>query len=204
MRFPTTRPRHSRWRCQAMLLALLAPTAAWASPPDMPPPAQRADLHAPGMHGPIHDPDGRDVRAAPLPWSQLDATQRQMLAPLQSLWDQLPPQRQQRMASHAERWVQLPPDRQARIREHLVHWAQMTPEQRREAWQGEDAFRSMSPSDRQRVLDAYERFKSLTPEQRRALMQRFRRERDEHRGDPRPPQELSPPAPPPEEQPRQN
>jgi len=123
-----------------------------------------------------------DTRAAALPWSQLNPSQRMMLAPLQSQWDQLPPYRQQRMATHAEQWMQLPPERRAQIQQRMARWAQMTPEQRRDAAHGEETFRAMPEADRQRVLDAYQHFQSLTPEQRKLLMQRFREERRARQG----------------------
>jgi len=123
-----------------------------------------------------------DTKAAPLPWSQLNPTQRAMLAPLQSQWDQLPPHRQQRMAAHAEQWTQLPPERRAQIRQRMTRWAQMTPEQRRDAAHGEEAFRAMPEADRQRVLNAYQRFQALTPEQRKILMRRFHEERRARQG----------------------
>jgi hypothetical protein len=154
--------------------ALLVGSAmAAAQPPADSPPAMDARDGAAG-------PD--ETKATPLPWSQLNPTQRTMLAPLQAQWDQLPPHRQQRMAAHAEHWMQLPPEQRAQIQQRIARWAQMTPEQRRDAAHGEETFRAMPEADRQRVLDAYQRFQSLTPEQRKMLMQRFHEERRARQG----------------------
>jgi hypothetical protein len=157
------------------LAAMLLASEVAAAPPDTIP--QYAGMQANDSRVGTND-GGDNVRATPLPWSQLNPTQRTMFAPLRSEWNQLPPQRQQRMASRAEYWMQLPPERRAQIQQRLVRWAHMTPEQRREAAQGERAFQAMPQADRQRVLDAYQRFKALSPEQRQMLMQRFRQQRE--------------------------
>jgi hypothetical protein len=173
-------------RRTSLLVALLAGSALAATPPQSSTDAGRRPADSQSAGSPSNVPDNGalddDADATPLPWSQLNPTQRSMLAPLQSQWDQLPPHRQQRMAAHAEHWMQLPPERRAQIQQHLARWAQMTPEQRRDAMHGEESFRSMPEADRQRVLDAYQRFQSLTPEQRRMLMHRFHEERRARHG----------------------
>ncbi len=162
-------------RTALLLFALLA-SAAWAAPPRDTQPADLGTRPA-GVHDDAFNDGADDAKAAPLPWNQLNANQREMLAPLQSQWDRLPPRRQQRMATHAEQWAQLPPERREKIQHHLERWAQMTPEQRRDAARNEHAFQSMAPADRQRVQEAFRRFQSLSPEQRKLLIQRFRAER---------------------------
>lgn len=177
MRTSDFQPRRIRMPRHALLLAMLLASTAWAAPrPPDAPQANQGMRSGAGFHGDAIDDGIDDAKATAVPWSQLDATQREMLAPLQSQWNQIPPRRQQRMAEHAEHWMQLPPERREQIHQRLAHWAQMTPEQRRDAARGEEAFRAMPEADRQRVLDAYQRFKSLSPEQRKALIQRFRAE----------------------------
>ena len=161
---------------RALLMAALLTGSAWAAPAhDIASPAR--GVNSSGSQDEAFDDSADTAKAQPLPWNQLDAAQREMLAPLQSQWDQLPPRRQQRMAEHAEHWNQLPTDRREKIQQHLERWAQMTPEQRRDAARNEHAFQSMAPADRQRVQEAFHRFQSLTPAQRRMLIQRFRAER---------------------------
>ncbi len=176
----TNFPLRSRLCLVALPLAALLAGATIAAPPSQPP--QGAGQPYPGnqageSHEGTFDDGPNNIKATPLPWSQLNPTQRSMLAPLQSQWDQLPPRRQQRMAAHAEQWMQLPPERRAQIQQRMTRWAQMTPEQRRHAMHGVEAFRAMPEADRQRVFDAYRHFKSLSPEQRKMLLQRFREER---------------------------
>jgi hypothetical protein len=170
----------------ALSLAALLASPAFAAPPSQSPSDASQRPVAMQSNGPsngaFEDGDG-NVKATALPWSQLNPTQRSMLAPLRSQWDQLPPRRQQRMAGHAEQWMQLPPERRAQIQQRMARWVQMTPEQRRDAMHGGEAFRAMPEADRQRVLDAYQHFKSLSPEQRRLLMQRFREERRVRQGE---------------------
>ena len=126
----------------APLMAALLVGSATAAPHPPPGAVQpSADAQAIDAHDGAAIPD--DIKATPLPWSQLNPTQRAMLAPLQSQWDQLPPHRQQRMAAHAEQWMQLPPERRAQIQQRMTRWAQMTPEQQRDAAHGEEAFRAM-------------------------------------------------------------
>lgn len=157
--------------------AFAAPQQQPSTDADQPPAGMQSD----DSRSAAFDDGGEHVMATPLPWSQLDQTQRAMLAPLKSQWDRLPPRRQQRIAEHAEHWPELPPERRAQIQQHLAHWAQMTPEQRHEAMRNEPAFQAMPEADRQRVRDAYLRFKALTPEQRKMLMHRFREEHHPHR-----------------------
>lgn len=173
---------------RALLLVALLTGPAWAAPPhDIASPARV--VNSSGSGDETFDDSADTAKAQPLPWNQLNAAQREMLAPLQSQWDQLPPRRQQRMAEHAEHWNQLPQDRREKIQQHLERWAQMTPEQRRDATRNERTYQSMSPADRQRVQAAFQRFQSLTPAQRRMLIQRFRAEQHgmhEPHAEPRP------------------
>ncbi len=180
MRFRKSDRFHLHFPCAAMSLALMLATSAVASPP-MDATRQYGDSQAGESRGNGFD-EGGYVQGTPLPWSELNPTQRSMFAPLREQWNQLPPRRQQRMAAHAEQWMQLPPERREQIQRRLVRWAKMTPEQRRNAAQGERTFQAMPNADRQRVLEAYQRFQALSPEQRRMLMQRFRQQREAHHG----------------------
>jgi Protein of unknown function (DUF3106) len=180
MRFRKTEPFHPHLSWVAMPVALMLAASAVAAPPSDATP-QYGDRQAGESRDNGFD-EGGNVKATPLPWSQLNPTQRAMFAPLREQWNQLPPRRQQRMAAHADQWMQLPPERRQQIQQRLVRWANMSPEQRRNAAQGERTFQAMPKADRQRVLDAYQRFQALSPEQRRMLMQRFREQREARRG----------------------
>jgi len=88
-------------------------------------------------------------------WSQLNADQREALAPLADDWEKFDANRKRKWLDIAVRYKDLSPDGQQHMHERMPDLAKLTPEQR---------------------LRARENFKkvyALPPDQRRALVQQF-------------------------------
>lgn len=109
----------------------------------------------------------------PRPWRSLDATQREMLAPLQKEWDTLTSYRQTRMLERAKHWATLPPEQREEIRQRIARWQQMTPQQRQQARDNRHKYHELSPAQRKQLDATYERFQHLPPEQRDRLMREW-------------------------------
>jgi len=88
-------------------------------------------------------------------WAQLNADQREALAPLASDWDKFDDTRKRKWLDIAVRYKDLSPEGQQRMHERMPDLAKLTPEQRSRA--------------RENFKQAY----ALPPEQRRALTQQF-------------------------------
>lgn len=144
-------------------------------------PALLAVLFVGGVNPPIHAQSA--VAPAPAssahetavahPWNSLNATQRDMLAPLQKTWDTLSPRRQTHMLRRAERWASLPADKREKIRQHIAHWQQMTPQERQQARDNRRKFDQLSPAQRKQLHATYEHFQQLPAAQRDQLMHQW-------------------------------
>lgn len=137
--------------------------------------------HAQDGSIPMHPPASTQVAPVsphavdtPLAWSELDATQQQMLAPMRGQWNRLPPARQHRLAVHAHKWARLPSAQRKMILGRLARWAKMSPEQRQQLRENALAYYHLSPAERERISQAFQEFQSLPPAQQRALRERWR------------------------------
>jgi hypothetical protein len=88
-------------------------------------------------------------------WSDLTASQRKILQPLQREWPKISAMQRKRWMALADRYPQMSPAEQKRIQERMQDWAKLTPQQR-------DAARKR-----------YRALSKLTPEQRRAIIRQW-------------------------------
>ena len=88
-------------------------------------------------------------------WSQLNADQREALAPLAGDWDKFDDARKRKWLDIAVRYKDLSPEGQQRMHERMPDLAKLTPEQRA------------------RARENFKRAYALPPDQRRALTQQF-------------------------------
>jgi hypothetical protein len=95
------------------------------------------------------------AEAARPAWSELTATQRKLLAPLEAQWPQISTQQKKRWIALANRFPKLSPAEQKRVQERMQDWSQLTPQQR-------DAARAR-----------YRALSKLTPEQRRVIIRQW-------------------------------
>ncbi|MGN7724386.1 DUF3106 domain-containing protein [Luteimonas sp. 22616] len=125
-----------------VLLALLLPCSALASPPQV-----AAD------------------QATPMPaWEQLTQAQRDaLIAPMRARWNDNPEKRA-RMYEHARRWQDMTPEQRERAHRGMKRWRHMDPEQREQARALFQRMRGMSSEQRKELRD---RWHKMTTEQRR-------------------------------------
>jgi Protein of unknown function (DUF3106) len=103
---------------------------------------------------------------AALEWQALSATQKQLLAPLESEWAGLSPSLKGKWLELAARYHTLPMDEQARVQERLSAWAKLSPTERQQARLAFQAAKTLKADERQAKWDAYQ---ALSPERRREL-----------------------------------
>lgn len=111
-------------------------------------------------------------------WSNLNPTQRSVLAHLQPNWNAISPAQQQKWIEVANRFPALPAHERNRIQQRMVEWARLTPQERGAARLNFQEARAISPQERQQQWEAY---RALPPEQRRALAERASPPREERR-----------------------
>lgn len=107
------------------------------------------------------------VRLAAGPsWTELSASQRQALQPLQAQWSGIDPPRKQKWLDVAARYPGLPAVQQQRLHERMLDWATMTPAQRNAARISFEEMRRLPATERQTRWETYQ---NLPAEERKAL-----------------------------------
>jgi len=114
-------------------------------------------------------------------WSQLNADQREALAPLAGDWEKFDSNRKRKWLDIAVRYKDLSPEGQERLHERMPELAKLTPEQR------------------MRARENFKKVYALPPDQRRALVQQFQ-ELPEERKQELAEQSKKKPGPPPRRQ----
>lgn len=99
-------------------------------------------------------------------WHDLNAAQRQVLAPFSKQWAELPLNEKRAWADLARRFPEMNPQDQARTQRRISEWASLTPEERKLARAN---YRLMQQVGRDQLLTEWERYQSMTPEQRAVL-----------------------------------
>lgn len=100
-------------------------------------------------------------------WTELSASERQALQPLQSRWSGIDSQRKQKWRDVASRYAGLPAVQQERLHERMLEWATMSPTQRNAARINFEELRKVPATERQTRWEAYQ---SLPAEERQALV----------------------------------
>lgn len=88
-------------------------------------------------------------------WAQLNAPQRNILAPLANDWDTMENVRRKKWLGIAERYPTMNADEQQRTQVRMREWAALKPEQRT------------------KVRDTYKDFNQLPPEQKKLVKQKW-------------------------------
>lgn len=114
-------------------------------------------------------------------WSQLNADQREALAPLAGDWEKFDANRKRKWLDIAVRYKDLSPEGQQRMHERMPELAKLTPE------------------ERSRARENFKKVYALPPDQRRALVQQFQ-ELPEERKQELAEQSKKKPGPPPRRQ----
>lgn len=109
---------------------------------------------------------------SPAAWGSLNASQRNVLAPLERDWTTIPPGQQQKWIELANRFAAMPPDEKARVQHRMTDWSRLPPQERARARLNFQEARPLGREERQQQWEAY---RALPPEQRRELADRARR-----------------------------
>lgn len=103
-----------------------------------------------------------------LTWVALDASQREILAPLADEWARLDPDSRKRWLGVALRYPKMTPIGQKRVNTRIGKWAALTPQQRAEARARYKRMRQQRQMKRLQ-LD-WQRYQALSAEEREALI----------------------------------
>jgi hypothetical protein len=111
-------------------------------------------------------------KAAPevgLKWSQLNASQRASLVPLEKSWSGIDAPRKDKWLEIASRMPRMAPDERERMQTRMAEWAQLSPEQRGRVRMNFLEAKQAAPEDRKAQWDAYQ---ALPVEQKQQLAAR--------------------------------
>jgi hypothetical protein len=99
-------------------------------------------------------------------WSELSATQRNSLKPLERDWSTIDADRKEKWIEIAQRIPAMNPAERERIQARMTEWARLSPNERGQARVGYQQAKQVAPKDRQAQWEAYQ---ALTAEQKRQL-----------------------------------
>ncbi|CAI10166.1 hypothetical protein ebA7126 [Aromatoleum aromaticum EbN1] len=115
-------------------------------------------------------------------WRDLNAEQREILAPLAGDWNGMSEPHRQKWIGIADSYGRLTREEQERIRARMKAWADLQPEQRERARDQYRTLRNIPPDKREALPELWQRYRSIPPEARQS--QHDRRDR---RAEPRSP-----------------
>lgn len=100
------------------------------------------------------------------PWSQLTASQKQILAPFQKQWDSWPVADKRAWIGLANRFPELTQSNQERANRRIREWATLSGEQRNTARSNIKLSRERQRTER---AEEWNRYQQMTPEQKKVL-----------------------------------
>lgn len=103
--------------------------------------------------------------AQPL-WSELNAVQRETLAPLEPKWNGLPLAKKRSWLALTEKMPSMNPAERSKAQARIREWASLSPEQRRMA---RNNYRLAKTLDKDERIATWESYSQMTPEQRSVL-----------------------------------
>lgn len=114
----------------------------------------------------------RNVRNTAGPaWSDLNASQRQALAPLAAKWGQLSEAHKRKWIALSQNYPRMAPAEQARLHSRMTEWVALSPQQRSTARLNFADVRQLDPQERRAQWEAYQ---SLSDEEKRKLAESAR------------------------------
>ncbi len=119
-----------------------------------------------------------------LTWVALDASQREILAPLADEWARLDPDSRKRWLGVALRYPKMTPIGQQRVNTRIGKWAALTPQQRAEARARYK--RMLQERKMKRLQRDWQRYQALSVEERQALAAPEKRKRNTPNSSPAP------------------
>ena len=104
-------------------------------------------------------------------WSQLNAQQKTILAPLAGEWDKMENIRRKKWLAIAERYPTMKPDEQRRMQDRMREWASLTPEQRAKVRNSYKEFNQLPSEQKQAVKQKWEAYSNLPPDEKQRVRQ---------------------------------
>lgn len=112
----------------------------------------------------LASPLGHAVIVPPLSqpsWSELNAEQQRVLAPLASEWNKMDGFKRKKWLGIAQRYKSLSADEQARIQRRMTDWAKLTPDERKRARDKYKSLQKAPPERKEEVKLKWEEYKEL-------------------------------------------
>jgi hypothetical protein len=108
----------------------------------------------------------------PLPqpsWTQLNAEQKRVLAPLAGEWDKMDGFHRKKWLGIAQRYPSLSPDEQTRMQRRMTDWAKLTPEERKRAREKYQSMQKAPPEKKEAVKLKWQEYEELPESERNRL-----------------------------------
>ena len=123
-------------------------------------------------------------------WTELNAEQKRVLAPLAGEWDKMEGFRRKKWLGIAQRYQGLSLDEQARLQRRMTTWAKLTPDERKRARDQYKSLQKAPPEKKEAVILKWQEYKDL-PEGEKARLKAAATSKPA----PRPPPPKTPVAP---------
>lgn len=120
----------------------------------------------------LASPLSHAVIAPPLPqpsWSELNAEQKRVLAPLAGEWDKMDGFPRKKWLGIAQRYPSLSPDEQVRVQKRMTDWAKLTPEERKRAREKYRSLQKAPPEKKEAVKLKWQEYEELPESERNRL-----------------------------------
>ncbi|MDR2240634.1 MAG: DUF3106 domain-containing protein [Zoogloeaceae bacterium] len=105
-------------------------------------------------------------------WAELDAQQKQTLAPLAREWDKMDASRKKKWLGIARRYPAMAPEAQTRVQQRMQNWASLTPEQRAQARARYKDLKAAPPERKAALREKWRQYNELPEEEKRQLAQK--------------------------------
>ena len=102
------------------------------------------------------DINGKPVIDTGVKWSDLNNSQKTVLAPLKDSWMELSELRRKKWMEIANRYPNMPEGEQARMQARMKEWSELTPQQRKQARENYATVKTLPKDERQQQWEAYQ------------------------------------------------
>ncbi len=104
-------------------------------------------------------------------WSQLNAEEQRILAPLEEDWPNIEQVRREKWIGIARRYDSLSPQQRERLQARMREWAALSPEERAQVRERYKRLKEMPPEKREAIKRKWREYDSLTEEEKDTLRQ---------------------------------
>lgn len=102
-------------------------------------------------------------------WVELNADQREILAPLAGEWDQLEYWRRKKWLGIADRYPAMKAEEQVRVQRRMVDWVKLSPEERKLAREKFKNLQKAAPERKETIKQKWQEYKDLPEEEKQRL-----------------------------------